>query len=107
MFRAQHGVREARVSSTDGSTGHSLKGPVESKLRLEAILKGQVGSKLRLDGILKGQVGSKLRLEGTWTAFKCVLEATCRPYRAQFGSPSANSTAVSPASSEASAEHIV
>ena len=65
----------------------TLKGQVESKLRLEASLKHQVESKLRLEVILKGQVGSKLRLEGTWTAFKCVLEATCRPYRAQLGSP--------------------
>ena len=63
----------------------TLKGQVESKLRLEASLKHQVESKLRLEVILKGQVESKLRLEGTWTTFKYVLEATCRPYRAQLG----------------------
>ena len=43
----------------------SLKGQVESKLRLKPSLEGQVESKLCLEASWKGQVESKLHLEAS------------------------------------------
>ena len=51
----------------------SLKGQVESKLRLEASLKDQMEFKWRLEAIFEGHMESKWHLEYTSKAFWCIL----------------------------------
>ena len=75
LYRAQHGVQEARESCTDGCTGHKDALKRTGRAAQTAVQSTKRGVHLKVTWRALG-----IHLEASWRALGVLLEATWTPF---------------------------